>query len=92
MINVGIKEVKNNLSRLLAQAKAGEEILITKRGKPVARIVKENQSDKSVRTALEPLIQKGLITLPSRNILKDRISAVETPGEPVSEMVIEDRR
>jgi len=92
MINVGIKEVKNNLSRLLAQVKAGEEILITKRGRPVARIVKENQGDKSVRTALEPLVQRGLITLPSRSILKDRISAVETLGKPVSEMVIEDRR
>lgn len=92
MVNAGIKEVKNNLSRLLAQVKAGEEILITKRGEPVARIVKENQGDKSIRATLEPLVQRGLITLPSRSILKDRISAVEAPGKPVSEMVIEDRR
>ena len=92
MVNVGIKEVKNNLSRLLDQVKAGEEILITKRGKPVARIVKENQGDKSIRAALEPLVQRGLITLPSRSIMKDSISAVEAPGKPVSEMVIEDRR
>jgi prevent-host-death family protein len=92
MINVGIKEVKNNLSRLLARVKAGEEILITKRGRPVARIVKENQGDKSVRATLEPLVQRGLITLPNRSILKDRISAVEILGKSVSEMVIEDRR
>jgi len=89
---VGIKEVKNNLSRLLAQVKAGEEILITKRGRPIARIVKENHGDKSIRTALDPLVQSGLITLPSRSIMKDNISAVETLGKPVSEMVIEDRR
>ncbi len=92
MLNVGIKEVKNNLSRLLAQVKAGEEILITKRGRPIARIVKENHGDKSIRTALDPLVQSGLITLPSRSIMKDNISAVETLGKPVSEMVIEDRR
>ena len=92
MVNVGIKEVKNNLSRLLAQVKAGEEILITKRGRPIARIVKENHGDKSIRTALDPLVQSGLITLPSRSIMKDNISAVETSGKPVSEMVIEDRR
>ncbi|MBW2079299.1 MAG: type II toxin-antitoxin system Phd/YefM family antitoxin [Deltaproteobacteria bacterium] len=42
MISAGIKEVKNNLSRLLARVKAGEEVLITERGRPVARIVKEN--------------------------------------------------
>ena len=92
MISAGIKEVKNNLSRLLAQVKAGEEILITKRGKPVARIIKENHGGKSIRAALEPLVQRGLVTLPSRSILKDRISAVETLGKPVSEMVIENRR
>lgn len=92
MISAGIKDVKNNLSRLLAQVKAGEEILITERGRPVARIVKENHGDKSIRAALGPLVQRGLITLPSRSILKDRISAVGIPGKPVSEMVIEARR
>ena len=92
MIHAGIKEVKNNLSQLLARVKAGEEILITKRGKPIARIVKENSGYNSIRTALEPLIQRGLVTLPSRSIIKDHISAVKVPGKPVSEMVIEDRR
>jgi antitoxin (DNA-binding transcriptional repressor) of toxin-antitoxin stability system len=92
MISAGIKEVKNNLSRLLAQVKAGEEILITERGKPVARIVKENNGDKSIRAALGPLVQRGLVTLPSRSILKERISAVGVSGKPVSEMVIEGRR
>lgn len=92
MISAGIKEVRNNLSRLLAQVKAGEEILITERGRPVARIVKENHSDKSIRAALGPLVQRGLIALPSRSILKDHISTVKVPGKPVSEMVIEGRR
>ena len=92
MISAGIKHVKNNLSRLLAQVKAGEEVLITERGRPVARIVKENQSDKSIRAALGPLVQRGLIALPSRSILRDRISAIEVQGKPVSEMVIEGRR
>ncbi|MBW1804452.1 MAG: type II toxin-antitoxin system prevent-host-death family antitoxin [Deltaproteobacteria bacterium] len=92
MISAGITEVKNNLSRLFIKVKAGEEILITDRGRPVARIVKETQGDKSIRAVLGPLVQKGLIVLPSRSILKDRISALEAPGKHVSEMVIEDRR
>lgn len=92
MISAGIKEVKNNLSRLLARVKDGEEILITERGSPVARIVKENQSNKSIRSALGPLVQRGLIALPSRSLKKDHLSAVEASGKPISEMVIEDRR
>jgi len=92
VISAGIKDVKNNLSRLLAQVKAGEEVLITDRGKPVARIVKESSGDKSIRAVLGPLVQRGLIVLPGRSILKECISAVEVPGKSVSEMVLEGRR
>ena len=92
MISAGIKEIKNNLSRLLTKVKAGEEILITERGRPIARIVKENQGDKSIRVALGPLVQRGLITLPGRSIMKDPIPVLEVPGRSVSDMVIEDRR
>jgi antitoxin (DNA-binding transcriptional repressor) of toxin-antitoxin stability system len=92
MITAGIKEVKNNLSRYLARVKVGEEILITERGKPVARIVKENQGNRSIRAALGPLIKKGLIALPSQRINKEHLSPVKAPGKLVSEMVIEDRR
>ena len=92
MINAGIKEVKNNLSRLLTHVKAGEEVLITDRGKPVARIVKEKQSGKSIRESLGPLVQRGLIVLPSRSVLKKHIAPIKTKGRHVSEMVIEDRR
>ena len=92
MISAGIKEVKNNLSRLLARVKSGEEILITERGRPIARIAREDSAQKSVRVALGPLIQKGMIVLPGRSIAKDGLVPVEVPGKPASHMVIEDRR
>ena len=92
MISAGIKEVKNNLSRFLARVKDGEEVLITDRGSPVARIVKENREDRALRAALGPLIRKGLISLPSRRVLRDREAPLKVSGKPVSEMVVEDRR
>ena len=92
MITAGIKEIKNNLSRFLARVKAGEEILITERGKPVARIIKEEQETKSIRTTLEPLINKGLVALPDRSLDKNHIVPRKFDGKLVSEMVIEDRR
>lgn len=92
MISAGIKEVKNNLSRLLIKVKAGEEILITDRGRPVARIVQERQGNKSIREVLAPLVQRGLIVLPSRSTPKKGISPVKITGKLVSEIVIEDRR
>jgi prevent-host-death family protein len=39
MIEVGAFEAKNTLGALLDRAEQGEEILITRRGKPVARLV-----------------------------------------------------
>lgn len=92
MISAGVKEVKNNLSRYLDRVKEGEEILITERGKPVARIVKENGASRTTRAALAPLIQKGLIALPSRSLNKGRLRTVDVPGKLVSDMVMEDRR
>ncbi|HDL41751.1 MAG TPA: type II toxin-antitoxin system Phd/YefM family antitoxin [Actinobacteria bacterium] len=39
MSTVGIHEAKTNLSRLLRRVAAGEEIIITRSGKPVAKLV-----------------------------------------------------
>lgn len=36
---VNIQEAKNNLSKLLARANAGEEIIICKAGKPYAKLI-----------------------------------------------------
>ena len=92
MISAGIKELKNNLSRYLSLVKKGEDILITERGRAIARIVQENSKSRSIREALSPLILKGLITLPSQMIDKEVTPPLEVPGKPVSEMALEDRR
>jgi len=39
MMEVGVHETKTRLSQLLRQVAAGEEVIITRAGKPVARIV-----------------------------------------------------
>jgi prevent-host-death family protein len=89
---VGVKEIKNNLSRYLRRIKAGEEIVITERGKPIARIIREDRGRQSIRDALFPLIEKGLVAMPSIRIAKSRLVPRELPGKQVSEMVVEDRR
>ena len=38
MITVNVREAKTNLSRLLAQVESGEEVIIVRNGKPVARL------------------------------------------------------
>ncbi len=56
-IIVNIHEAKTHLSRLLARASAGEEIIIAKAGKPTAKLVPVLQGQE--RT---PGIAKGRVT------------------------------
>ena len=92
MNTVGIKEIKNNLSRYLSRVKSGEEILITERGKPIARIIRENEKNNTIRQALAPLIEQGLVAMPSQPINRASPIRIKSTGKSTSEMVAEDRR
>ena len=46
MATVNVHEAKTNLSRLLVQVEAGEEVIIARNGKPVARLVSCRQRGK----------------------------------------------
>ena len=51
-MDVGIYEAKSKLSQLVEKAEAGEEVILTRRGRPVARIVNVAPANKRNRTAL----------------------------------------
>jgi prevent-host-death family protein len=62
MITVGAFEAKTHLSTLLNRVAAGEEVVITKHGRPVARLVGAQQIDRvRVNDAFEKLraLRKG---------------------------------
>lgn len=46
MVSVGVHEAKTHLSRLLARVSAGEEVVITRSGVPVAKLVAVERSGK----------------------------------------------
>lgn len=45
MQKVNIKEARRNISRLLDQVSAGEEVIILRRGKPVARMLQVDSQE-----------------------------------------------
>jgi prevent-host-death family protein len=62
MIIVGAFEAKTHLSALLDKVVAGEEVVITKHGKPVARLVGAREIDRArINEAFEKLkaLRKG---------------------------------
>ncbi|WP_419943355.1 type II toxin-antitoxin system Phd/YefM family antitoxin [Candidatus Palauibacter sp.] len=56
---VNVHEAKTQLSRLLAQVEAGEDIVIARRGEPVARLVLCKP-----RGQRQPDVLKGEIVIP----------------------------
>ncbi|WP_448627685.1 type II toxin-antitoxin system Phd/YefM family antitoxin [Geodermatophilus sp. URMC 64] len=82
---VGIKELRDGLSRYLAQVRAGHTITVTDHGRPVARIVPAEGP-----TALERLIAEGLVQ-PARERTGSAPTPVKASG-PVTELVDDQRR
>ncbi len=92
MIHVKIKDLKNGLSSYLAMVKKGDELIVTERGNPIARIVRESVGNDSTRRKFHDLMEKGLITMPSKVPEKEDFEPIQTGGKTASNMVIEDRR
>ena len=65
-----VSKLKAYLSEYLNQVKAGNEILITDRGKPVARLVPISRT-KATGEALTRMEKQGLIKLGSGKLPKD---------------------
>ena len=61
MINVGVREAKINLSKLLKRALKGQEVIITDRGKPVAKIVPIPQDRLSLAERIAKLEEQDLL-------------------------------
>lgn len=63
-MKVGVRELKANLSKYLDQASRGEEVVVTDRGRPIARI-----TPFVADSTLERGIDEGWVDPPRRNKL-----------------------
>jgi prevent-host-death family protein len=61
MKEVGVFEAKNTLSALLSLVESGEEVVITRHGKPVARLVppKGRHSREEARAAIRRIRERA---------------------------------
>lgn len=89
MASVGVKELKNRLSDYLRRVRAGEEVVITDRGEPVATLTALEQ-DQVVKKAWS-LVREGKAEWSG-----GKPSGAPRPPRPrgrsVADAVIEDRR
>ncbi len=84
-MDVGVRELRDGLSRHLASVRDGHTITVTDHGRPVARIVPVG-----VPTKLEQLIAEGKVT-PARRRRRALPPPIKTAGT-VSDLIDEQRR
>jgi prevent-host-death family protein len=60
-INVGVREAKINLSKLLKRVMQGQEVVITDRGKPVGKIMAVSQDHLSLAERIKKMEEQGLL-------------------------------
>jgi prevent-host-death family protein len=82
---VGVRALHDRLSEHLERVEDGAEVLVTRRGRPIARLSAVEGSD-----PLQDLVRRGLVTPPDRPRAARR-ARVKARG-PVSELVAEQRR
>jgi prevent-host-death family protein len=86
-IEVGVRDLKNNLSRYLDRVQEGEEVIVTDRGRPVARLsALDHSTDRLAELIAAGVVRPAKRT--SRVAPKRRIK----PKGSVSDLVAEQRR
>lgn len=94
MESAGIGELKARLSSYLARVRAGEEVVVTDRGRPVARLVPARGSGSRADDELDDLVRAGVVRLGSGELPVD-FWARERPNDPdgsVRNALLEERR
>lgn len=82
---VGVRELHDRLSEYLEKVEQGAEVVVTRRGKRIARLARVETT-----RPLEDLERRGLVRLP-RKPRKPHKASIESHGS-VSDLVAEQRR
>lgn len=84
-MEVGVRELRNNLSRYLDRVRCGEEVVVTDRGRAIARVLPVG-----AERTLDRLIAEGVVT-PARQPKRRGAKPVRAAGT-ASDLVADQRR
>jgi len=85
MEEVGVRELKGALSRYLKRVRAGETIVVTDRGEPIARIIPVG-----IPEGIAKLMAEGRVTWSGKPFTPPEPVRI-APGPPLSDYIAEDR-
>jgi prevent-host-death family protein len=86
-VEVGVRQLRDELRHWLEVVRNGQEVVVTERGRPVARLIGVSSAD-----PLDRLIREGVITPAQRPRRPDRAHQRVRGRGSVSELVSRQRR
>lgn len=86
-IEVGVRDLKNNLSRYIDQVRHGQNVIVTDRGHPVARLSAVDEAT----AKLAGLVAAGLVRAPTSSVRSRPARRVSAKGS-ISDLVADQRR
>lgn len=93
MISVGVRQLKNSLTRYLRMVDKGHAVLVMNRDRAVAMLKKPDQSSaQSVEERMAALIMDGRLMPAEKAGPRRAFKPVRLKGTPASSQILEDRR
>jgi antitoxin (DNA-binding transcriptional repressor) of toxin-antitoxin stability system len=93
MIQIGVRQFRNSLTRYLRLAEKGQAVLVTSRKHPVAIIQKPDRvSAQTEEEIIAALVAEGKLLPGAKMGPFKPFKPVRVKGKPASQMIIEDRR
>ncbi|MGH9254080.1 MAG: type II toxin-antitoxin system Phd/YefM family antitoxin [Vicinamibacterales bacterium] len=91
-MKLGLREANQHFSKAIKAVRAGNEVILTERGHPIA-VIKPIKEEQALEATLTGMADKGLITLPSRKgrLPSPRWKPIRLKGKSLSHTIIEDR-
>lgn len=91
-MKLGLREANQQFAKAIKAVRAGHEVVLTDRGRPIA-VIKPISAGDAQEAALHALADLGVITRPTRTgrTPAPRWRPVRVKGRPLSQTVIEDR-
>jgi prevent-host-death family protein len=85
---IGIREIRQDASIILARVEEGEEFIITNRGLPVARLIPMDIDDEQL---IEEAIANGEILEADGNLWELPLPTLKVKGKSATQQLIEER-
>lgn len=95
-MRLGLREANQRFSKAIKAVRAGKEVVLTERGRPIAVIkpIKPTKDEDAQEAALQAMTDEGLITPAARKgpMPAPRWRPVKVQGKPLSHTIIDERK